>query len=115
MAYPAAVCERAMKLQEMMLRGLSGNIHWFRCGPRFWGWIRGVCGATRSPVVPRCSARTTRTGGLWTRPRLWTAARNSGRPQAPTGSIEIKRKADRSRLNNRKDDGWSMLVARPSG
>jgi transposase len=30
MTYPAAAWERAMKLQEVMLRALSGEIHWFR-------------------------------------------------------------------------------------
>jgi len=30
MAYPDAAWERAMKLQDVMLKALSGELHWFR-------------------------------------------------------------------------------------
>ena len=30
MSYPNAAWERAMKLQEVLLRALSGELHWFR-------------------------------------------------------------------------------------
>ena len=32
MPYPRAAWERAMQVQEVILRALSGEIHWFR-GP----------------------------------------------------------------------------------
>ena len=30
MAYPEAAWERAMKVQEVLLKALSGEIHWYR-------------------------------------------------------------------------------------
>ena len=30
MAYPQAAWERAMTVQEVMLKALSGELHWFR-------------------------------------------------------------------------------------
>jgi hypothetical protein len=34
MAYPDAAWERAMKVQDVILKALSGEIHGFRAGPR---------------------------------------------------------------------------------
>ena len=50
--YPARALERAMKIQEVILRAAnSGKILWMK-RPKFWGFRPGVCsagsGATRS-------------------------------------------------------------------
>ena len=37
MAYPEAAWERAMTVQEVMLKALSGEIHWFRAAD-ILGW-----------------------------------------------------------------------------
>lgn len=37
MAYPDAAWERAMTIQEMMLKALSGELHWFRAA-EILGW-----------------------------------------------------------------------------
>jgi transposase len=37
MAYPEAVWERAMTVQEVMLRAISGEIHWFQAA-EILGW-----------------------------------------------------------------------------
>ena len=37
MAYPDAALERAMTVQEVMLKALSGELHWFRAAD-ILGW-----------------------------------------------------------------------------
>ena len=37
MAYPDAAWERAMTVQEVMLKALSGELHWFRAA-EILGW-----------------------------------------------------------------------------
>ena len=37
MAYPEAAWERAMTVQEVMLKALSGELHWFRAAD-IMGW-----------------------------------------------------------------------------
>ena len=34
MAYSAAAWERAMRIQEVLLRAISGEWHWFKAGRR---------------------------------------------------------------------------------
>ena len=49
MAYGEAAWERAMTVQEVLLKALSGEIHGFRAA-RFSGFIRAVCGAGASAM-----------------------------------------------------------------
>jgi hypothetical protein len=42
MPYPEAVWERAMKVQEVIMKALIGELHWRR-RPIFWGSRRGHC------------------------------------------------------------------------
>ena len=44
MSYPEAVWERAMKVQEVIMKALIGELHWHR-RPIFWGSRRGHCDA----------------------------------------------------------------------
>jgi hypothetical protein len=44
MPYPEAVWERAMKVQEVIMKALIGELHWRR-RPIFWGSRRGHCDA----------------------------------------------------------------------
>ena len=45
MAYPEATWERAMTVQEVILKALSGELHWFRAAD-----ILGVVAADAAPV-----------------------------------------------------------------
>ena len=48
MSYPESAWERAMKVQEVILKALSGELHWFRAAD-ILGWsprtLRPVAGA----------------------------------------------------------------------
>ena len=58
MGYPDAAWERAMTVQEVMLKAVSGELHWFQAATS-WGGYRGRCGAggcgMRSTAMPRRS------------------------------------------------------------
>jgi hypothetical protein len=69
MAYPDAAWERTMTIQEMMLKALSGELHWFRAA-EILGWsprtLRRWREATRRTAIvawsiSACSGR--RPGG----------------------------------------------------
>lgn len=60
MSYPQAAWERAMTVQEVMLKALSGEIHWFRAAD-----ILGFSPRTlrrwrepRGPSIPRRSLKS---------------------------------------------------------
>ena len=47
MSYPDAAWERAMNIQEVILKALSGEIHWFQAAD-ILGLSRGRCGGGAS-------------------------------------------------------------------
>ena len=55
MGYPDAAWERAMTVQEVMLKALSGELHWFRAAD-ILGW---------SPRTLRRCVSGTRRMGMW--------------------------------------------------
>jgi hypothetical protein len=48
MAYPQAAWERAMTVQEVLLKALSGEVHSSTGRRRSWAGRRGRCGAGES-------------------------------------------------------------------
>jgi len=55
MTYPEAAWERAMTVQEVMLKALNGELHWFRAA-EILGGHRGRCGAGESDLKPTGTA-----------------------------------------------------------
>ena len=44
MSYPEAAWEPAMKVQEVIMKALTGELHWYRAADFLWS-PRGRCGA----------------------------------------------------------------------
>ena len=111
MSYPDAAWERAMKVQDVLMKGISGE----------WSWSAGISmGGTRSGAAPSASTAMRPPDGPWTLRRLCTPAR-AGRARAAwtgratprpahsvhrrhfseSGQITCQTGADRSLVNNR--------------
>jgi hypothetical protein len=85
-----------LKIQEVILRALSGEIHWFQAAEilgvstrtmrRYrWGLDTGNAwmGGGRFTGARSCSAAMNLTASLWTQPVLWKTANDRGFPQGP--------------------------------
>ena len=74
MAYPEAAWERAMTVQEVILKALSGELHWFRAAD-ILGGRHGRCGGggsgMRSTDISAwwINDGIRRRSGAWRRPR----------------------------------------------
>ena len=64
MSYPDAAWERAMTVQEVMLKALSGELHWFRAARTSWGGRRGRCGGGASGMRRTGISASWESGGI---------------------------------------------------